>query len=272
MGEELTSFPGFLEELNKKSLSNITIVAGHHPCGIHEVFEYSGESRYFSFVREPIKRVNSQYNFSLSSKSRNEQMKNLILENEITLYDWLDRDYVMHNVQTFFFSGVERETFKSNPQNPKFLEMAIENIKKHFFFIGLTEDFDRSLIPIRHLLNWKIIPYYAKLNVVREKKKLDQKTIDKIKEKNSLDIELYNFCKKRYQEQICQLSKKIDIDNELQKLKKMNALIGKFKLYRWLILKRLAFQLSKQFITKKQELPASPRDELFMKKLTRHYH
>lgn len=86
------------------------------------------------------------------------------------------------------------------------LENAKKNIQEHFICIGLMERFDETLILLKRFCGWKT-PYYARYNVNkkrRSKSNVSEKTIEQIKSVNELDIELYQFVKERFDEQITQ--------------------------------------------------------------------
>ena len=84
------------------------------------------------------------------------------------------------------------------------LELAIENIDKHFSAVGILEMFDESILLMQKTLSWSI-PYYVIENPSHNLIKLhdlDASTVDTIKEYNQVDIELYSLYKRKLQEEI----------------------------------------------------------------------
>lgn len=84
------------------------------------------------------------------------------------------------------------------------LALAKENIDKHFAVVGLTERFDETLILCQLAFNWKM-PFYTKRNVTQKKadsSNMDAETLEVIRQYNALDIELYEYAQKRFEQQI----------------------------------------------------------------------
>jgi hypothetical protein len=68
-------------------------------------------------------------------------------------------------------------------------------MRKHFAVVGLTEEFDASLLLIRRAASTKM-PFYRKRNVAPKDARsdaLDAETRGLICEANTLDVELYEF-------------------------------------------------------------------------------
>ena len=77
------------------------------------------------------------------------------------------------------------------------LETAKQNLVTHFSFVGVTEEFDASLILLSRILGWQQ-PFYIKRNVTTEKiarESVDVQTHALLREANTLDIELYQFAR-----------------------------------------------------------------------------
>jgi hypothetical protein len=73
------------------------------------------------------------------------------------------------------------------------LNIAKKNLADHFAVVGITEEFDRSLILISRLLGWSH-PFYTKQNVTRRhphKEELPRETLRVLQAYNELDLELY---------------------------------------------------------------------------------
>ena len=78
---------------------------------------------------------------------------------------------------------------------PEALEEAKRNLDR-FLVVGLTERFDETFILIRRALGWKL-PYYLTANVTTRPKPATQDTLEQIRERNRLDLELYDFANQR---------------------------------------------------------------------------
>ncbi len=127
---------------------------------------------YITFLREPVSRYISHYNFQKWEMN----------------IDWCLDDFLeekkFDNFMTKRIAGCDD------------INKARDNIKKQFSFVGIMEDFDTSLI----LMNQRL--FNNSLNIYYEKKRSAPKYpdkidldiyIDRIREKNRLDIELYEY-------------------------------------------------------------------------------
>lgn len=93
----------------------------------------------------------------------------------------------LHNGQVRLISGMA-------DKGELMLEKALENIEKHFSFVGTLEQFDESLIILQKMYNWPF-PYYSSIsNKTKGRPKVadfDTRTIEAIKGLNREDILLY---------------------------------------------------------------------------------
>jgi hypothetical protein len=81
------------------------------------------------------------------------------------------------------------------------LERAQANLT-HFRVVGLLEEFDASLLLLRRAFGWHL-PFYVKENVTKEKPDetfLDAETRGLVEEANRLDLELYEYARKLFEE------------------------------------------------------------------------
>jgi hypothetical protein len=99
--------------------------------------------------------------------------------------------------------------------NQEILEIAKKRISDEFLFFGLMERFDESLHLLTYTLGWRPIQNYRKKMVAPKPNRLEDipaETIEAIRDRNQLDIELYNYAadlfKKRYQTMIQNLLEK----------------------------------------------------------------
>ena len=182
--------------LPKERREKIHLLQGHFMFGLHEYLY--GDSDYITFLRKPVERTISFYNYVLRTPQNRlyEDAKNKSLFEFVTQI----RDFDIHNGQIRKLSGVhgtEEEMF----------EKALDNIEKHFSFVGLQERFDESLIILANIYGWKDI-HYKKKNVSREgisPSELDDKTIQAIKEINHGDQKLYEIMEKRFCKTLSQI-------------------------------------------------------------------
>ena len=95
----------------------------------------------------------------------------------------------------------------STPLNPRIvagdiseelLQRAIDNLEHEFCFVGLTERFEESLFLMRHYLGVQSIEHrLGKVGTRPNVQNVDAATLQRIKEKNQLDIRLYDLARER---------------------------------------------------------------------------
>jgi hypothetical protein len=165
----------------------LKLLKGHQEFGLHNYF--TKKSEYITFLRDPIERIIS-YFFYFKRRPNHRLYKLNLFNDEMSLYDFVTKVKAgdINNGQIRFISGIaDKKEFM--------LEKAIENIERHFSFVGTLEKFDESLIILQKMYNWSS-PYYKISNKTEGRPKLsiiDNKTVEAIKNLNSEDIYLYNL-------------------------------------------------------------------------------
>ncbi len=147
-------------------------ISGHYirPYSLKKI---SGNDIAITFVRDPINRFLSGYNFGIEKGNFN-----------VSLEEWINNPQ-QKNYQTKFIAGEEN------------LEKAKNICKNIINFVGISEKFDISLLLLKNIYLENLNVYYQKKNVTNKKlikiEDLSEKTLRKIKYINELDLELYHF-------------------------------------------------------------------------------
>jgi glycosyltransferase involved in cell wall biosynthesis len=131
------------------------------------------------------------------------------------------------NDQTRLLAGKYGASSSGTCSDDELLNIARRNLSKYFAVVGIMEEFDRSLILMKRILGWRN-PFYMRRNVTRgrpRKDELPQETLDVIQANNELDLELYRYAEKLFQEQIG--SQSPSFENELQRFRKLNGIYGR---------------------------------------------
>ncbi|MBE9190340.1 sulfotransferase family 2 domain-containing protein [Gloeocapsopsis crepidinum LEGE 06123] len=174
---------------------NIKLLRGHIGFGLHKYLVQP--SIYITLLRDPIKRVLSQYYYILRQPEH--PLYKELKTNNMSLQDYVISgiDPNVNNGQTKALAGVKATTIKFGEVPITLLEDAQKNIQEHFAVVGLTEKFDESLILLQKVLGWKSL-FYTKKNVAKNQQSKDISAADMtlIQQYNELDIELYNFAEK----------------------------------------------------------------------------
>ena len=175
-----------LPESEKK---DIDAVFGHLWFGWHKATERS--CRYVTFLRHPVHRFVSYYNYmrNLDNHPVAEKIQTLNMDFEDFLKE-RELSNLPSNQQIKFLTGDFDPTLHT-------LKRAVENVKNHFLFVGLTEYFDADLLHLAKLAGWST-PYYTRQNTSRKKitaSDLEPAVVHKIMQMNSLDMALYEHVK-----------------------------------------------------------------------------
>ncbi|MCK5057140.1 MAG: sulfotransferase family 2 domain-containing protein [Candidatus Aminicenantes bacterium] len=207
---------------NRLKNENAALIRGHFEFGWH--YFLSRPFTYFTILRDPVERVISEYFYILRSPGH--PLFSHVAKKNVSLVDFVKK-WNAPNLQTKKISGT---TFAKNSgvsqdvevNADNMLKMAKENLNKHFAVVGLTERFDETLILFKREFGWDW-PFYIRDNVTKDKvagEDIPSSTIDIIKEYNRLDIELYEYAKKCFTEQID--SQGQSFYDEVEKFKELN--------------------------------------------------
>ena len=152
--------------------------------------------RYATMLRDPIRRCVSLYNH-LGNAQFNGKPPSM---REIVNMPGIGMQFTNHQVR--IVSGRKAshgETRRST------LDAAIANIESDFSFVGITEEFEPSMLLAESTLGWHRVPYVSR-NLGSQMKRDFASTLTRdgkdndiefLREKNALDFELYAFAKKR---------------------------------------------------------------------------
>ncbi len=173
---------------------------------------------YMTFLRDPIERIISLYRFEREISSK-DHSSYLPIEEWINIR--MEEDQAIMNPQTYHLLGSINRDNMSLRRSKELLDS--------FFFVGIVEMFDESLIILKNKMNLGVSDLrYIRKNVTISKKKIviDPKTKMRLMELNQIDIELYNYAKLQFEETIKKLDRKVEKD--LKDLKTMNQIYSIF--------------------------------------------
>lgn len=188
----------------------LNVVMGHFRYGMHRFSDRPHV--YHTYLRDPIQHVISHYRYTFDHPEKFE----FLPEGIENLIDFTTCKYG-YNLQTRFISGIE--DISKNPKAA--LQLAKENLVKEFDVIGLTEEFDKSLILLGKAMGWKII-YYLKKNKGQAREKVAPPSgdeLEKLQELLKYDIELYDFAKMLFR---AQMDKNEWVNEKEKSFKKLN--------------------------------------------------
>ncbi len=189
-----------LRTMDEKERNKYRLLKGHMSFGIHQYL--TNPWAYFTFFRNPVERTISQFYFILRTPSH--PIYDFMHKHKIDLKQCLEAglDPMLHNGHTRLLSGVWAKA-KAGECTQEHLEIAKENLRQ-VQVIGLTEQFDASLLLLGKAFGWNRL-FYTRKNVTAgrpSQNNLSPETEAAVQQANQLDNELYAYAKMRFTEQI----------------------------------------------------------------------
>jgi hypothetical protein len=211
-----------LGSLSEDRLNALRLVMGHFSFGAHRFV--SRPCAYVTVLREPVDRVISHYYFVRSEPTHYlfEVAQQLSLGEYVRYCNLAEPN----NDQTRLLCG-EYESSIPASRAQAMLELAQRHLRDHFAGVGLTEEFDRTLVLMKRILRWRY-PFYVRQNVGRHRPPraaLSNDTVRVIQEYNRLDGELYRFGQALFREQVQSQGRRFNA--ELQLFARLNPVLGR---------------------------------------------
>jgi hypothetical protein len=181
------------KKLSEERRRRIRVVRGHLLYGIHEFLPQG--ATYITMLREPVARFLSSYYFILRRPLHPLHRK--LKTERLGVEDYLRLTPHRQNLQCRFIAGIG----EGGNCDEQVLKAAKENLARSFTVAGLCERFPESLMLMTTSFGWEI-PFYENRKVSKNRSAVEPGVIDTIREHNRLDIELYEFAKKRFEESL----------------------------------------------------------------------
>jgi hypothetical protein len=210
----------------REELERYAVFKGHIIYGLHEVLP--GPAEYITFLRDPVKRLVSHYkmNYRLHSFPPDHQLDPSRSDWNLGAYPAFLR--YLDNYQTRALSGLDFQ-IPFGACSEEHLKVAKANMDRHFKFVGLTEEFDLSLMLLRHVCGWGW-RYYVPDNVAPDKSiQIAPDVTEALRRLNRFDLELYRYAKQRFDRLVESYGWKLQV--ELKAYRLGNSLHQ--KLHRW---------------------------------------
>jgi len=154
----------------------------------------------FTMLREPVSRVISYYDYLRTSENHPKYH----LAKDMTLDEFIEHPEIdeMPNAQTHRIMGLlkHNQWKKDKRSKEQLLEDTKYQLQHRFSLFGLTDKYDQFLVMAQRTLGWQDI-FYRRMNeskVKTDKNSILSTTINRIKEINSIDMELYAFAEKLF--------------------------------------------------------------------------
>lgn len=211
-----------LMAMSEAERARYRVYLGHLFYGLHRWVP--GESTYLTWMRDPIERIVSSYNY-LSRKSRLKRHKAYV-SGAMTWARHLDMRWHSIGQVGRVVGGDDDLIRKFNTQTlpENAMETALHQLENDFTMVGVTERYDEMLLLMRQLLGWSQPLTYVRVNVsVNRPRFADLPAEDKKLIEGAAEIEypLYEYAKKRFERD---LSRYVgDLEKDLAEFKQLNA-------------------------------------------------
>jgi hypothetical protein len=190
--------------------------------GIHQYLPQ--DCTYVTILRDPVERVISHYYYIFSRKRRLGETIH-----EIDLLDVLRQEPFHATYQLrVLLGGDSIESIFHDPLPDNAVEIARQNLARHFSVVGVLEHYDAALLLMKHAFGWRRA-YYARQNVAQvrhARSEFPASLIDALNEMCAPEIELYQYARQQAEALIAQQD--ADFHTELAQLKRANARFERF--------------------------------------------
>jgi hypothetical protein len=192
----LKTYRATLDRIRKIGTSpdpGLRAIRGHMAFGVQEFLP--PDTRYVTLLRDPVERVISHYHLLLHRDSPVQDFGLPPMPGRLTLKECVaDGRYLLDNLQTRMLCDSSSPLGEVGFER---LEEAKRNLRERFFVVGLTEQFDRSLVLLQSRLSLPRVSYRRR-SVAPDRpaaSKIGQTTIRLIEKRNALDLELYEVAR-----------------------------------------------------------------------------
>ncbi|QLA16810.1 sulfotransferase family 2 domain-containing protein [Desulfolutivibrio sulfoxidireducens] len=213
-------------ELDPAFLDHTKLIQGHlllHSYDPPQI--YSREVRPFTFLRNPVDRLVSEYLFLKSWPDNH--LYRYLNEGDVSFREYIQSDakelrFRGKNFMTRAVSGMDFDVFRFPRQA---LETAKHHIEHVFGFVGIQERFDESLLLLREFLGLRSI-FYEAMNAIRKdlKQSIGKADMELALECNAADMELHAFAVSVFEAKIAERGR--DFARKLKAFQKINAKFG----------------------------------------------
>jgi hypothetical protein len=190
-----------LTNLSPEHRSQFACVFGHYPFGMHTLF--TGDFTYATILRDPVQQIVSMYSY-LRASPRTQPHRFALSK---TLEEFITYPMFSH-MNVLFLSGYQKDIgddyHNTTPPPSDAFQKAKDNLAQHFSVVGLTEEFDTTLLLMRKYCGWQNLAY-IRYNTAEHRKAQKPPLSDAlraaIEQACAQDIALYQYAKTLFEAQ-----------------------------------------------------------------------
>lgn len=193
-----------LQDIEQTDPERIYVIVGHINYGIHNIL--SNNYTYFTVVRDPVQRALSFFDYAYSSPEH--PLYETLRKGPI---DFSDPE-ILNNISNLQTRMLCNSTISDisilSSVSKEYLKIAKRRLQS-CAAVGITEEFDAFISLVNAKFGWNLSKIQEQ-NVTPHRKyraELDQAMIERIREHNRLDIELYEYAKELFTKQLREISK-----------------------------------------------------------------
>jgi hypothetical protein len=181
-----------LEAVPVEERSRLSLLHGHFAYGIHRYVPRP--CRYVTVLREPIPRVISAYKHVLRRPQH--ELHGQVVGDGISLEEFIETFWVDKRISRQTRQLCNRH---DGPLDRGALEEAKRNLEG-FLLVGLTERFEETFALLRRAVRLRL-PFYVTRNV-GQTMHASKHAVELIREREQLDLELYDFARDLFAQQV----------------------------------------------------------------------
>ena len=200
----------------------MNVLTGHLPLGVRD--SLPADTRYVTFLREPVDRVLSHYHVLIGQASARPERRNCrrLDSGHARCEEVLaDGRYIPDNLQTRMLCG---DPEPLGEVTPKMLDQAKENLRDTSLVFGLAERYDESLVLIGRRLGLAKLAYQSRRVNSDRPREIPSEISGYAREFDRYDLELYEYARDLFAERANQEGDGLAAD--VQALRKACAALG----------------------------------------------
>ncbi len=204
-------------QLPQRIKNDILVIQG----GLGTHHEINRACKYITILRHPVERVISYYYWAVRrGKVGANSIGEYIINNKLSLLHHIGEgvDVEHDNMMTRHLVNA-KEDLGFGKLSPNHLYQAKKNLDKYFDVAGIMQRYDESLVLMKNILGWNLMPTYEKKKVGSYREEIDKETMGAIID-CILDIKLYDYAVGKLNRLIKE--NKYSFNRDMEKFEKIN--------------------------------------------------